>query len=76
MKFLLFFLCVTRCVYSYVDDELLDLWSSVSDIYGLGSKVWNNWRVSQSFAMWGISSTIRTSFPYTDVFFRSGKRLY
>ncbi len=31
--FFLCFLCVTRCVFSYIDEELLDLWSSVSDLY-------------------------------------------
>lgn len=50
MKFLFLFLCATSCVYSYVDEELLDLWSSVSDVY---NPTLEDYRLIESYLKYG-----------------------
>jgi len=50
MKFLFLFLCATTCVYSHVDEELLDLWSSVSDVY---NPTLDDYKLIESYLKYG-----------------------
>ncbi|MES2121518.1 MAG: hypothetical protein V4492_01930 [Chlamydiota bacterium] len=48
--FFILFLYATTCVYSYVDEELLDLWSSVSDIY---NPTLDDYKLIESYLKYG-----------------------
>lgn len=51
MKILIaFFLCVTTCVNAYIDEELLDLWSSVSDVY---NPTFDDYTLIESYLKYG-----------------------
>lgn len=50
MKFLLFFVLAVRSVFSYVDEELLDLWASLSNIY---EPTLSDYRLIESYLQFG-----------------------